>query len=116
VPRFILSAFALLVQGCERAPESVSDCTALALPSSRDGCLQGLLQHEIGATELREAIAVASDPAIRDLLRLQLVVLEPWSAEQLCPEVESERAESWCRDIQARPHIWIRQRQGTGGP
>lgn len=113
--QFVFAALAVLVQACEGPPEGVSDCTALDDPAVRDRCLQQLLDLELGAPALREAIAAASDPAVRDLLRMRLVVLEPWTAEQLCPEVESERAAGWCRDIQARPHIWIRQRQGSGG-
>ncbi len=112
----VLAAFVTAALGCLRPPVDVSDCAALADPSSRDACLRRLLEGEIAATSLQQAIPLGSDPAVRDLLRMQLVVLEPWTAERLCPELESERARRWCRDIQARPHIWIRQRSGSPAP
>ena len=103
--RFAILALPLLWCGC--SPSTPRDCADRADPGARDRCLQQLLaQGELEASAAREALPLATDPAIRDLLLLRLVLLEPWSAKELCSEMKAERARSWCRDVHARPHIW----------
>jgi len=105
--RLFVLALPLLWCGCTDSPSTLQDCADRGDPGERDRCLELLLaQGQLETASVREALTLASDPAVRDLLLLRLVVLEPWSAQQLCPELASERASSWCRDVQARPHVW----------
>jgi len=90
-----------------RAP-SLSDCDGIEDPAEQTDCRREvLLSVAEEPDEIRAAIAQARDPETRDMLRIRLVVRDPETSEELCPQMEADQARKWCADLEGRSHLWM---------
>ncbi len=96
----------LLLLACEAEPDTVTGCARLGSQAAVEDCRFRLVEPLVGDdAALDAALADIPEPASRDLLLLRLAIADPPRAGRLCRRVETEGAETRCRQVLGRPHL-----------
>jgi hypothetical protein len=96
----------LLLLACEAEPVTVAECARLGSRAEIEDCRFRLVAPLVGDDQaLDAALADIPDPASRDLLLLRLAIADPPRAGRLCKRVETDGAETRCRQVLGRPHL-----------
>lgn len=96
----------LLLIACDAAPDTVAECPRLGSQPAVEDCRFRLVEPLVGDdAALDAALADIPEPASRDLLLLRLAIADPPRAGRLCRRVETEGAETRCKQVLGRPHL-----------